>query len=112
MTKYKACFKGREVGAIGVYSHFNVDVEADNIPEAELKLYETHDHIDTGILWLWKGKQTVKHFRTGDHKPKGCDVYVSTYNGETWKQTDCNRSDVERIKAEHLADTTFMDRVA
>ena len=60
----------------------------------------------------YKGKQTVCK-----HEPnalalteKGLTHYVSTYNGESWKQTDCRLANVERVKAEHLADSKFMER--
>ena len=108
MTKYKACFNGREAGAIGEFASFNVIVEAPTIPEAELRLYNTHEHI-TSLLWLWAGKQTVCNHKPEDVARYG-EVYVSTYNGNSWKQTNCNRSDVKKIKAEHLSDKTFMSR--
>lgn len=108
MTTYKACFKGRKAGAIGAFSYFNVEVEADNTSEAERKLYDTHEHI-TGLLWLWQGKQTVCSHKPEDVARCG-EVYVSTYNGHSWKQTNCNRDEVSKVKAEHLADSDFMNR--
>jgi hypothetical protein len=43
--KYVATFSGRKVGALGVWSRFTVEVEADNKEAAALKLYDTHEHI-------------------------------------------------------------------
>lgn len=43
--KYNCTFKGRKVGAIGVFSHFAVSVDAENAKAARLKLYETHEHL-------------------------------------------------------------------
>ena len=111
MTTYQACFRGRKAGAIGEMSWFNVTIEADSVEEAEPRLYDTHDHVSR-LFWLWSGKQTVceqpKHSLA--RREKGQTHYVSTYNGETWKQTDCTLDQVERIKAEHLTDRAFMNR--
>ena len=45
MNKYNIRFKGREVGAIGILSWYEVTVEANNEEDAVLKLYDTHEHI-------------------------------------------------------------------
>ena len=99
--KYLACFQGKERGAIGKSSYFNITVEADDEEAARLKLYDTHEHIERLIL-LYRGKQTVcKHSpedvaRCGTH-------YVSTYNGESWLQDDCRTyASVEKTKAAQL----------
>jgi hypothetical protein len=42
---YRVSFRGREAGAIGIFSRFAITVRADNEEQARLKLYETHDHI-------------------------------------------------------------------
>ena len=113
MTAYTACFRGRLIDTIGVMSYFNVDIEADSEKEARDILYATHEHI-VSLFWLWPGKQTVRELGLSNHRKmlnaKRAEVFVSTYNGETWKQTDCCRFDVERVKAEHLADEEFMGR--
>ena len=111
MTTYTACFKGRKAGAIGEMGWFNVTIEADSIEEAEPRLYDTHDHIH-GLFWLWPGKQTVVEQPKHSHarREKGYTHYVSTYNGESWKQTDCRLDQIESVKAEHLADEAFMNR--
>lgn len=110
MMTYTACFHGRTIGAIGVMRYFNVDIEADDEEMATFKLYHTHEHIQR-LFWLWPGKQTVCNHKPTDYAlySKGFDVYVSTYNGNTWKQTSCNLYDVEKVKAEHLADEAFMN---
>jgi len=45
MKKYNICFKGREVGSIGILYWYDVTVEANSEDEALLKLYDTHEHI-------------------------------------------------------------------
>ena len=45
LTKYTARFWGREAGAVGVSGWHHATVRARNIIDAELALYETHDHI-------------------------------------------------------------------
>ena len=45
MNKYNIRFKGREVGAIGILSWYEVTVEANNEEDALFKLYDTHEHI-------------------------------------------------------------------
>jgi len=57
----------------------------------------------------FKGKQTVRRHKPEDVTRCG-EFYVSTYNGDSWKQTNCNRANIEKVKAEHLADTEFMNR--
>ena len=110
MTEYQACFKGRKAGVIGEMVWCHVTIEADSVEEAEPRLYDTHDHVSR-LFWLWSGKQTVNgHVPNALARTKGHTHYVSTYNGETWKQTDCRLQDVERVKAEHLADKAFMNR--
>ncbi len=43
--KYCIEFIGREVGAIGITYHQCVGVEADNVRDAILKVYDTHEHL-------------------------------------------------------------------
>jgi len=100
MTTYTACFQGRKVGAIGVMSYFNVDIEANDTTEAEAKLYDTHEHISR-LFWLWRGKQTVNKHEPIDVARCG-KYYVSTYTGEGWMQTNSKGRDVRLIKREHL----------
>ncbi len=45
MKTFELNFEGREVGVIGVTSHFKVRIAAKNIEAAWLKLYDTHEHI-------------------------------------------------------------------
>jgi hypothetical protein len=45
MSRYRFEFYGRQVGAIGIMSNYEVEVEAETQQEAQLKLYETHEHI-------------------------------------------------------------------
>jgi hypothetical protein len=44
-VRYRAEFWGRTIGAIGVTSRYVVEVEADNLEAARLKLYDTYEHI-------------------------------------------------------------------
>jgi len=43
--RYCIDFTGREVGAIGIFSHQCVEVDADSVKEAILKVYDTHEHL-------------------------------------------------------------------
>jgi hypothetical protein len=43
--RYRFEFVGRQVGAIGTMSDYTVEVEADTQEAAQLKLYDTHEHI-------------------------------------------------------------------
>ena len=43
--KYVLTFHGRQVGAIGDFGDFRVELEADSPEHAALKIYETHEHI-------------------------------------------------------------------
>jgi len=43
--KYQVSFRGRRVGAIGVFQDFRIEVEADSPEEVERKLYEKYEHI-------------------------------------------------------------------
>ncbi len=45
MNKYTFRIYAREIGAIGVWQHFTLTVEANTREEAELKLYEKYEHI-------------------------------------------------------------------
>ena len=104
MIKYTACFVGRLIGSLGESYWINVEIEAENVDKATNKLYETHEHI-TRLFWLWRGKQTVcpqpKHSLALARK--GQTHYVSTYTGESWMQKDCKAHEIEKIKAEHMA---------
>ena len=52
MNKYTFDIHAREIGAIGIWQNFTVSVVAENQEKAELRLYDTHDHIH--------GKKLVK----------------------------------------------------
>ena len=43
--KYLLAFTGVKKGAIGLRGQFHVEIEADSIHEANLKLYDTHEHV-------------------------------------------------------------------
>lgn len=43
--RYTAHFFGRAKGAIGIFHPCTATVEAANLEEAQLKLYDTHEHI-------------------------------------------------------------------
>lgn len=45
MKTYQASFKGRLVGAIGIFEQFRDTVEAFNYEEARIKLYDKYEHI-------------------------------------------------------------------
>lgn len=45
MKTYRVTFTGRLKGAIGTMGRHRVTVLADNVWEARMALYETHDHI-------------------------------------------------------------------
>ena len=45
MNKYKCKFLGRESGALGINSYFELQVEAETADQAHLKLYDTHKNI-------------------------------------------------------------------
>lgn len=49
MKKFKVKFTGREVGAIGVFSHFELIIEAPDEDAARLKIYDTHEHLHFGV---------------------------------------------------------------
>ena len=57
MKLYTLNFKGRQVGAIGIFSEFTEQIMADNIEQAWLRLYDTHAHITRGC---WSAKPTTK----------------------------------------------------
>ena len=45
MTRYKAEFIGRGKNAIGIFYPIISHIEAENKEQANLKLYDTYDHI-------------------------------------------------------------------
>ncbi len=45
METYKFKFLGVKIGSIGKRIKFTKAIEAENIHEAKLKLYDTHEHI-------------------------------------------------------------------
>jgi hypothetical protein len=45
MQLYRATFKGRHAGAIGISHVITTDVVADSPEHATLKLYDSYDHI-------------------------------------------------------------------
>ena len=47
---YIAQFWGRQVAAIGTFHNCTVQVEAKDLEEAKLRLYDTHEHI-THLRW-------------------------------------------------------------
>lgn len=104
MIKYTACFVGCVIGAIGEHTWLNISIEAENVDEAVDKLYYTHEHI-TRLFWLWPGKQTVCNHGSNDlaRTQKGHQVYVSTYDGDSWYQTSCKVSEVSKVKADHMS---------
>lgn len=112
MAKYTACFVGCKIGSRTPFSKhgwLNVDIEAENEDKARSKLYQGYENIQR-LFFLWPGKQTVRpHAGSLALTQKGHTHYVSTYNGYSWKQTDCCLPDVEKVKAEHLADEAFMN---
>jgi hypothetical protein len=48
MKTYKARFYGREKGAIGIFYHITAFVNGNDEHDANIKLYDTYDHI-TGL---------------------------------------------------------------
>lgn len=45
MKKFTAIFNGRQVGAIGTFGEFKIEIEASDREAARLKIYDTHEHI-------------------------------------------------------------------
>ena len=45
MNTYTFDIYARQIGAIGINSHFTVSVQAETYEQAELKLYDTHENI-------------------------------------------------------------------
>ena len=45
MNTYIATFRGRMIGAIGAFQAFKVILAAKDLEAANLKLYDTHEHI-------------------------------------------------------------------
>lgn len=45
MKQYKIKFKGVQNGSIGSKRTFMLTIDANNLKEANLKLYDTHEHI-------------------------------------------------------------------
>jgi ribosomal protein L20A (L18A) len=45
MKNYKFKFLGVVIGSIGKQQKFTKTIQAENIQEAKLKLYDTHEHI-------------------------------------------------------------------
>jgi len=66
MTTWFIQFKGRELGAICIFSNYAVQVEGETPQEALLKVYDTHDHLSR----LRLTNQTTGHsFEGFDFKP-------------------------------------------
>ncbi len=53
---FRASFKGREIGAIGIFYPISTTVEAKNKEEAKRKLYDRYEHL-TGVK-LTRAKKT------------------------------------------------------
>ena len=74
MKTYSFRFRGCEKGAIGTQNNtFHKTVEADNLKEANLMLYDTHDHIsfiggqititeDNKVLEMLRGWEEIKGY--------------------------------------------------
>ena len=45
MNKYKFSFLGLKIGSIGNRRKYSLVIKAENIINAELKIYETHEHV-------------------------------------------------------------------
>jgi len=43
-------FNGREVGAIGVFHDFEINIVAENIDAARLAVYKTHEHLSDLVI--------------------------------------------------------------
>lgn len=43
--RYRCDISARKKGAIGSFSRFEIEVEAENEDAARLALYDTHDHV-------------------------------------------------------------------
>lgn len=50
MNKFRIIFDGREIGSIGVFSEFSVEVVAMNFEEARKKLYDKFEHIKIKVV--------------------------------------------------------------
>ena len=57
MRLYRMIFQGRQVGAIGSMHTCAETVEAEDQQAAELKLYDTHEHISIKYWSEWTGKE-------------------------------------------------------
>jgi len=58
--KFKAKFSGKEKGAIGIFSHVDCEVEAENYEAAEMELYKSYDHIHGLTL---NGKARINNYK-------------------------------------------------
>jgi len=45
MKKFKCSFTGRTKNAIGIFYPITIIVEAENKEKANLKIYDTHEHL-------------------------------------------------------------------
>lgn len=59
MKKYKFKFKGRQVGAVGVFYNTSYECEAATLGEAIWLLYEKYEHIH--LASLWENDQMLDH---------------------------------------------------
>lgn len=50
MKTYKIRFLGREIGAIGIISHYTETVEAKNKELAILELYKKYEHVNEPVF--------------------------------------------------------------
>jgi len=50
MKTYRVTFKGREVGAIGIFYQITAIVQGNDEKEALLNLYEKYDHISFPVF--------------------------------------------------------------
>ena len=78
--KYLATFVGRTRGAIGIFYPISTEVEAETPEAAELKLYDTHEHIQ-GLRFVElnseDARERIECTRPGTPGHHGCGLCLA-----------------------------------
>ena len=72
MAVFTLSFMGKSRGAIGVSSHHTASVEADSRDEAELRLYDRFEHIESlRVVDVSYEREAIARQRAADATRKG-----------------------------------------
>ncbi|MDO8611131.1 MAG: hypothetical protein Q7R95_11450 [bacterium] len=65
-NKYKIKFTGRRFNALGVFSQFEEIIEAETVKSAQMKLYDSFEHISNATIQMLPNGKVQYFFEAKD----------------------------------------------